>query len=155
MNFRHLLLVIILLLPAVSFAQDDERSVEQEQYEQWAKGIWDSLDRQTGEIKLPNAVARLNVPDSFYYLNPSDAEKVLVDVWGNPPQQNTLGMLFPESMTPFDQESWAVTIEYEEDGYVSDEDADDIDYSELLEQMQSETDEASLERPVKAMKLLS
>jgi len=88
----------------------------------------------------------LDVPDSFYYLSPKDAEIVLVDVWGNPPQQNTLGMLFPADMTPFDQHAWAVTIEYEEDGYVSDEDADDIDYSDLLEQMQSDTDFASQER---------
>ncbi|MDO6717787.1 DUF2167 domain-containing protein [Psychrosphaera sp. 1_MG-2023] len=105
-----------------------------------------SLDLQTGNIKLPNAVATLNVPEDFYYLSPEDAEKVLVEIWGNPPGQNTLGMLFPADMTPFDQTSWAVTIEYEEDGYVSDEDADDIDYSELLVQMKSDTDSVNEER---------
>ena len=100
----------------------------------------------TGEIKLPNAVATLNVPENFYYLAPKDAEKVLVDVWGNPPGQNTLGMLFPSEMTPFDADSWAVSIQYEEDGYVSDGDADDINYSELLEQMKSDTNLVSQER---------
>jgi len=39
-----------------------------------------------------------------------------------------------------------VTIEYDEDGYVSDEDADDIDYTELLDQMREGTAEASAER---------
>jgi uncharacterized membrane-anchored protein len=48
-------------------------------------------------------------------------------------------MLMPAGMTPFDQGSWAVTIQYEEDGYVSDDDADSIDYDELLGQMKEDT----------------
>jgi len=130
----------------ITFAANDSTLTEQEKYQQWAENFWNSLNRLTGEIKLPNAVATLNVPDEFYYLSPSDAEKVLVDVWGNPPGQNTLGMLFPAQMTPFDGDAWAVTIEYEEDGYVSDADADDINYSELLTGMKSDTQLASDER---------
>lgn len=153
MYFKKIFFLILLLLPLTGFSAEEENlSTEEqdlskeEQYAQWAKSIWDSLDPQSGEIKLQNAVASLNVPESFYYLNSKDAEKVLVDVWGNPPGQNTLGMLFPKDMTPFDPDAWAVTIEYEQDGYVSDEDADDIDYSELLEQMQSDTEAASEQR---------
>lgn len=119
---------------------------KEEQYLAWAKGIWDSLERQSGEIVLPNGIATLNVPDEFYYLNPADAETVLVEVWGNPPGQDTLGMLFPAEQTPFDEGAWGVSIDYEEDGYVSDEDADDIDYSELLEVMQEDTRAASAHR---------
>ncbi len=119
---------------------------EEQQYQQWAKGIWDSLDRQTGTIKLDAAGASLNVPENFYFLNAKDSETVLVDVWGNPPGQNVLGMLFPANFTPFDEDSWAVTIEYEEDGYVSDGDAADINYSDLLEQMKDDTRSASKER---------
>jgi len=134
---------IVLLLPLFA---NSSTSVEVSEEENLAQSIWDSLNRMTGEIKLPNAVATLNVPENFYYLAPKDAEKVLVDVWGNPPGQNTLGMLFPSTMTPFDNDAWAVTIEYEEDGYVSDKDADDINYSELLVQMKSDTNLASQER---------
>jgi len=32
-------------------------------------------------------------------------------------------MLFPSDLTPYDNGSWGVTIEYEEDGYVSDDEA--------------------------------
>ena len=73
-----------------------------------------------------------------HYLSPTDAEKVLVDVWGNPPGQNTLGMIIPANITPFENSSWGVTIQYEEDGYVSDDDADDINYEELLTKMQED-----------------
>jgi len=133
------------LVEAVEIEAEEVLS-EEEQYYQWATQIWESLDRQTGTIEISEAGATMDVPENFYFLNPQDAEKVLVEVWGNPPSEATLGMLFPAEMTPFDDESWAVTIEYEEDGYVSDEDAGDLDYSELLEQMQDDTQLASDER---------
>ncbi|HEX7026671.1 MAG TPA: DUF2167 domain-containing protein [Gammaproteobacteria bacterium] len=130
--------------PADAGAVETDTSV-QDEYVAWASGIWESLDRQTGEIKLPRAGATLNVPEDFYYLNAQDAETVLVDVWGNPPGQETLGMLFPAGMTPFDADAWAVTLDYEEDGYVSDADAHEIDYAELLIQMKEATQAASEE----------
>lgn len=129
-------------------ATEDTLTAEQQQYLEQAKQLWDSLNRQTGEIKLPNGVATLKVPESFYYLNPADAQKVLVDVWGNPPGSaaGALGMLFPAEMTPFDSDSWGVVIEYEEEGYVKDDDAEDIDYDDMLAQMQEDTRAASEER---------
>ena len=155
MNTKSLIMVIALIFSSTftvyaeeqePSAGENELSAEEQQYMEWAEGIWNSLDRQTGEIKLSNAVATLNVPEGFYFLNATDAEKVLVDVWGNPPGQSTLGMLFPADMTPFDETSWAVTIEYEEDGYVSDEDADEIDYQDMLADMQSDVALANEER---------
>jgi uncharacterized membrane-anchored protein len=143
-----ILSLIALLTCQAASANEQELTPEQQQYIITAKKIWDSLDRQKGEILLPNGVATLNVPDSFYYLNPKDTETVLVDVWGNLPGAgtNSQGMLFPSELTPFDDEAWGVTIKYEEDGYVSDENADDIDYDELLSQMQQDTMDASKER---------
>ena len=128
------------LLPGLAGANTETLSAEEEAYYAWAGEIWDALDRQTGRIEIPGTGAVLDVPDSFYYLNPADAERVLVEVWENPPGQMTLGMLFPADKTPFDNDSWAVIIRYEEDGYVSDEDADDIDYAELLTQMKQDTE---------------
>lgn len=157
MKYKIISAALILSLSALVSANTDEAdtstetnaveetTVEQDEFIAWARGVWESLDRQTGEIKLPQAGATLKVPEDFYYLNPQDAETVLVEVWGNPPGQETLGMLFPADMTPFDMSSWAVTIDYEEDGYVSDDDAHDIDYAELLGQMQKDTAAASRE----------
>lgn len=122
---------------------EQEVSEEEAKYWDWANGIWDSLDRQTGVIEIKEANATLKVPDNFYYLNTADAEKVLSEVWGNPPGELTLGMLFPNEFTPFDGEAWAVTIEYEEDGYVSDADAKDLDYTDILKQLQKDTRDAS------------
>lgn len=145
MNIRFMVMAFFLLLSASLFAgpetevAEQEISAEEKEYYAWANQVWDSLNRQKGVIKIPGAGATLTVPENYYYLDAKDAEKVLVDVWGNPPSEYTLGMLFPEEMTPFDSDSWAVTIEYEEDGYVSDDNADEINYADLLEQMQDET----------------
>ena len=144
-----LLLALAIPLGTTQAQQTDpQQEQEQEQYNAWAKELWQSLDRRHGSIKLPNGEVTLKVPEDFYYLGPKDAEKVLVEVWGNPPGAgiNSQGILFPSSVTPFDDESWAVTIDYEQDGYVSDEDADSIDYNELLQQMKEGTAEASKER---------
>ncbi|WP_417359066.1 DUF2167 domain-containing protein [Gallaecimonas pentaromativorans] len=125
----------------------DTASMTDEQYDQWAQGVWNKLDRQTGTITLPNGVATLEVPDNFYYLSPKDAETVLVDVWGNPPSQTLgQGMLFPAGTTPFDDDSWGVTIDYEQDGYVSDSDAADIDYDDLLGSMKKDVADESAQR---------
>lgn len=121
-------------------------TAEQQEYLQWAEEIWNKLDRQTGVINIEQAGASLNVPEEFYFLNSVDATTVLVDVWGNPPGQPILGMLFPADSSPFDGDAWAVTIEYEEDGYVSDEDAAEIDYNDLLKQMKKDTRAASKDR---------
>lgn len=105
-----------------------------------------SLDFQKGTIVLEDDLVTLNLPDTFSYLSPEDAERVLVDVWGNPPGNETLGMLFPANTSPFDMDAWAVIISYEEEGYVSDKDAEDIDYDELLDEMKKGSLENNKER---------
>lgn len=145
--FRSFSITLMLLLSSMSFAESEVSGLsEQEQYEQWATQFLNTIQPQSGIIQIDEAGATFNVPDDFYFLNAKDAESVLVEAWGNPPGQNVLGMLFPAGLSPLDNEAWAVTIAYEEDGYVSDEDAEDIDYDELLEQMQEDTRASSIER---------
>lgn len=117
-----------------------------EQYRQWAISIWESLDQKSGEITLADDAVKLNVPEAYYFLNAQDSQKVLVDVWGNPPDESVLGMLFPQQATPFDSDAWAVTISYEQDGYVKDTEADSINYDELLKQMQKDAIQANQKR---------
>ena len=136
-------IALLFTLPLVAWAQDDSQEITEEQYAAALQEFVDSLDKQTGTITLPNGLVTLQVPDSFYYLNTEDADKVLVDLWGNPDGDPTLGMLFPAHMSPIDDNAWAVTIEYEEDGYVRDDDADSIDYNDLLRDMQSDTRDAN------------
>lgn len=99
-----------------------------------------SLTRKTGKITLPLANVTLTVPDSFYFLNPADSEKVLTEGWGNPPDSSIAGMLFPADMSPLGEDSWGVVLRYEATGYVSDEDASTIDYDMLIDAMRESTE---------------
>lgn len=107
-----------------------------------------TLDFQQGAIKIPTANATLNVSDQFYYLNPQDAKKVLVELWGNPESSvgNPLGMIFPAKYPPTDPHSWGSVIDYDGSGYVSDEDAASTDYDDLLKKIQDAIKEANPER---------
>jgi uncharacterized membrane-anchored protein len=105
-----------------------------------------SLNFQKGAITLPGGVAGLALPEGFHYLSPEDTERVLVTAWGNPPGNETLGMLVKGPEDILADESWAVVIAYEEDGYVSEEDADSIDYGQVLADMQSSSRESNKAR---------
>jgi uncharacterized membrane-anchored protein len=92
-----------------------------------------------GSVVLGSGIASLNLTSKFRYLGPEDARKVLVDIWGNPPDRaKTLGMIFPADMSPVAPASWAVVITYGEDGYVKDDDAAKINYDQLLAQMRQQ-----------------
>ena len=104
-----------------------------------AKAFVDSLHFKTGKVVLGNNLATLNLPEQFVFLESADAERVLVDAWGNPPDETPpMGMILPAGVSPLSGDSWAVTVEYDESGYVSDEDAADIDYKEMLEDLKEQ-----------------
>ncbi len=116
-----------------------------------------SLTYQYGTIDLDYGLASIDLIEGFAYLSPDDTERVLVDAWGNPPGNETLGMIIPTDRTVLDVDSWVAIITYEESGHVSDEEAETIDYSELLEGMQEDTregNEARVEAGYEAIELL-
>jgi uncharacterized membrane-anchored protein len=119
---------------------------ENQTTQQKADAFLASLKFQTGKITLPNGIATLDLPTNFRYLSPDDSEKLLVDVWGNPPGNKTLGMIIPTETSPLSDAGWGVVITYTEDGHVKDEDADKIDYASLLKDMKKEAEDANEER---------
>lgn len=102
------------------------------------------LNYKFGDVTLSDGLATLHLGEEFRYLGPSDAERVLTEAWGNPPGNVSLGMIVPADISPLDPtKGWGVVITYSEEGHVSDDDADEIDYDELLEQLQEATEEAN------------
>jgi uncharacterized membrane-anchored protein len=136
-----LLLTIALLCASGALAQNQQPKSREEILK-----ILKSLKYQQGEIALRGGLAKLEVPTNFNYLSPADAETLLVKLWGNPPGQNTLGLLMPANKTPVDDDCWVVTLSYDEGGYVKDDDANKINYDDLLKTMQKDTAKSSAER---------
>lgn len=137
-NFLYLFLAV--MSPMISYGQDPSN---QDQIDSIEK----SFKYQYGVITLSNGIGKITIPKGFKYLDPAQAETVLVDLWGNPQSENaTLGMIFPEEQGVLSKTGYAFNIQYDEIGYVKDNDADDIDYDELLKQMQDEAEEVNSAR---------
>ena len=105
-----------------------------------------AMKYETGTVKLSNGIAVLNVPKTFKYLNAEQSKFVINKVWGNPERDDVLGMLFPADGHPFADSSYAFIISYDAIGYVKDEDADKIDYNDLLKEIRDSEAEANKER---------
>ncbi|MBP6012333.1 MAG: DUF2167 domain-containing protein [Alphaproteobacteria bacterium] len=116
-----------------------------------------SLVKRGGTIVLPGGQAQIVVSEEFAYLDADDTRRVLVDLWGNPPDNadGVLGAIIPSEVSLLDQGSWAAIITYENEGHIADDDAKSIDYGDLLKEMQSSTADASEERVEKGYEPIS
>jgi len=99
----------------------------------------------TGDIKLPNKVATLHLGEKYHYLNPQEANKLLM-AWGNPSDDTTQGAIIPAEVDPLSDGGWAVFLSYEDDGHVDDSDAAKIDYDDLLKDMKQGTEKSNAAR---------
>lgn len=122
--------------PSAADALDEATRAE---YEQLA-ALDASFVYQTGTVEIGDGLATLALPSSLRYLDPQQTERLLVEGWGNPDGAGTLGMIVPADGSPLSGDGWGVVIFFEEDGWVSDEEADAIDYDALLAEMQAGTE---------------
>ncbi len=132
----------LMFLTSLGQAQNQPKTREE------AHKIVQNLKYQHGQIVLAG-VATLKLPPNISYLSPDDTAIVLEQLWGNPPAPKKLGMLIPTDKTPLDRDCWAVTIADTEDGYVKDDDASKINYTDLLKQMQTAVHDHNKERTEK------
>lgn len=103
-----------------------------------------SMEYQTGEIQF-DSIGVLNVPSGFKFLDAEQSEYVLTELWGNPTGE-CLGILLREQDGVLTQGTYVFILTYDNMGYVKDDDADDIDYDDLLEEMVTDTKASSEER---------
>jgi uncharacterized membrane-anchored protein len=94
----------------------------------------------TGDIVLPNKVATLHLGEKYHYLEPQEANKLLME-WGNPSDESTQGAIIPADVNPLSAGGWAVFLTYQDDGHVDDSDASKIDYDDLLKDMKKGTED--------------
>lgn len=135
---RILPLIVCLLLGGTLLASPNSDSLDLVKYIRMMDSVNKALNYQTGSIKLDNGLITLNVPEGFKYLNSEQSNFVIEKIWGNLPQSDIQGMLFPVASTPFEDSSYAFVIRYQSVGYVKDKDADEIDYDKLMKDMQKE-----------------
>lgn len=132
---RNLLGALVLLLATIAPATAQDGATGSISPE--VQAFLDELDPQTGTISIPAAKARLELGDKYVFYGEQDAKAILTQLWGNPPDSvsQTLGLVMPAGSSPI-SDSWGAVISFESIGYVSDDDAADVDYDELMELMQ-------------------
>jgi uncharacterized membrane-anchored protein len=106
-----------------------------------------SLVPQRGKIAIAEANATLDLGQAYDFYGKDDAQKILVQVWGNPPKaaEGVLGLVMPAGISPL-SDSWGAVVTYEDTGFVSDDDAAEVDYAELLSKMREGETERNEER---------
>ncbi|WP_044874799.1 DUF2167 domain-containing protein [Pseudomonas sp. LFM046] len=147
MSIKELILAVLLAVSLPSAFADQpqprEAAAQPEQGEgggtMTAEEFVTSLNFRSGKVVVGDNLATFDLPEQFVFLDGKDVERVLVDAWGNPPSDELpLGLILPKGVSPLAEESWAVKVEYQESGYVSDEDAAEINYGELLQDMKAD-----------------
>jgi len=158
---KKIVKMLFLFVFAIGFSQEEieQVDVQDEMSPEELTRIIDSVNStftyQRNIIKLNSNVATLKVPNGYKYLDAEQSKRVLSDLWGNPPSE-TLGMLFPEDANPLGETlTYAVEITYSEEGFIDDEDAADIDYDDLLEDIQKDTEAESKDRVSKGYEAIS
>ncbi|MCB0515458.1 MAG: DUF2167 domain-containing protein [Chitinophagales bacterium] len=157
MNLKKYFIIggICALQITFAFAQEEEILVENaaeidtsaliKMYRNYIDSIDQTLHYEQGTINLKNNIATIDVPRGYKYLNGNDSEMILTDIWGNPPSEReedkSLGMLVPINISPLQDSIYTINITYSEEGYIDDEDAQKIDYDELLAGMQEDAKE--------------
>lgn len=82
----------------------------------------------------------LQLPEGYGFVPRPIAEKVM-DIMGNQTGPSFIGLIFP-----LNEKNWFVTVDYEDAGYIKDEEARDWDADGLLENLREGTEAANEER---------
>ena len=85
------------------------------------------------------SVAQIEVPSGYLFAGADDA-RTLLELMGNPSSQIEQGLLAPV------EDDWFVVFEFDETGYIPDEDHEGLDADALLKELKSGNDAANEER---------
>ena len=143
------LLMLLLAFQLVSYGQKNDSATEQTAEESLQRNIKKLKIKppQTGTNSLSNG-AEVVLPEGYVYYDAQSGNKILQD-WGNPPSttsgpQAFQGLIFSGKYTLMGEPGLTISVDSNTMGFISDEDADDYDYDDILESLQ-ESAEASNE----------
>lgn len=104
-----------------------------------ANAIIAGMKHETGRVTVhggavegdprQTAIATIDLPPGWRYLQATEARTVVEQVWGNRPNPATLGLLLPP--TPWG----GLIVSYDARGYVADDDMDELDPHAMLEDL--------------------
>ena len=144
-------LIAIIALTAAFFlpARADEKGPSPQEMAAMQKAMKaiGELKYQSGEISLAGGKVKVKLPPEFQYLDASNARKVMVDIYGNPPQSTGGdGMIVPKGMKFFGGGGWLAELKWKDDGYVKDDDFAKTNFNDMLTELKANYKQGSDER---------
>lgn len=92
-------------------------------------------------VTVGEGLATLDLSPELLYLNKEDTIK-FEKSFGDTPSEKEIGSIFPAD----EKQQWAVFLEYDEVGYIKDEEKNKIDADEILNQYKEGTEEANKDK---------
>lgn len=90
---------------------------------------------------MGDGLAQIQVPTGYLFADADDTRE-LMQLFGNPPTDQEIGLIAPES----EDEDWFLVFEYAPVGYVKDDEKDEIDAAAILESVREGTEASNDER---------
>lgn len=91
--------------------------------------------------ELGDNLARIDVPEGYVFAGGDETRKFM-EMTGNPPSGREVGVIMPAA----EGKSWFLLFEYDEVGYVKDDEKDKIDADAILESVREGTEASNEER---------
>lgn len=146
MTISHPALRVCLALFCLTFAassiakaddpKDDSKKQSNEPKIAWVDG---PATVQLGDI------AEIKIPAGYRFAG-KDGTKRFLELTGNPPSGDELGTIVPQAKSDDDKEFWFVIFEFQDTGYIKDDDRDKLDPNGLLKTITDNTEESNKER---------
>jgi uncharacterized membrane-anchored protein len=133
-------LLTALLLAATAAPADEPAAVSPDPGEAAWAAARAAMVRGPAEISLKEQ-GTVSVPEGFGWV-PTKESAALMTVMGNRTDERFVGLVFPLA----EDASYFVSVEYEDAGYVKDDEARDWDADELLQSLKDGTESANEER---------
>jgi uncharacterized membrane-anchored protein len=138
-SYRFALFAAALVLggafgPNPALAQDNSEGEQ-------ARKIYESISWQTGPcVSKIGSNAQINVPAGFRFTGAQGAQ-VWNELTQNPPDPSLLGVLMPAESA-----DWFLVFQFDESGYVKDDDKDKLDENAILTSIKDGTEASNEER---------
>ena len=132
--------MICLILAAANMAKADDPKDHSKKESNEPKIAW--VDGPaTAEL---GDIAEIRIPSGYRFTGKAGT-KTFLEMTGNPPSGDELGTIVPQTNSD-DEEFWFVIFEFQETGYVKDDDRDKLDPDGLLKTIKDNTEESNKER---------
>ena len=111
--------------------------VKAQDEEEEGGSVFDQVDWQVGPGMVQmDDMAELNLPEGYLFANGDDT-RLLMEAMGNPPSYTEKGMYGPPTL------DWFVVFEFDDIGYVKDDEKDELDADDMLESIREANEESN------------